>query len=102
MPEEAVFIRSDPYPFVKRGIPAVFFVPGMTSTDPAVDGRQRFFEFLTRYYHTPKDDLSRPIDWDSAERFALANYVLGLEIADDARRPTWNEGDFFGEKFGHR
>jgi hypothetical protein len=22
------------------------------------------------------------------------------EIADDPARPTWNEGDFFGDKFG--
>lgn len=100
MPEEVIFIRSDQYAFVQQGIPAVFFVPGMTSADPAVEGRELFMEFLTTYYHTPKDDLSRPIDWDSAERFALANYLLGLEIANDIRRPTWNEGDFFGEKFG--
>jgi hypothetical protein len=28
--------------------------------------------------------------------------MIGYAIAGDARRPTWNEGDFFGEKFRKR
>ena len=100
MPEEVLFIRSDQYPFVQKGIPAVFFVPGMKSTDPNVDGQAIFMDFLTNHYHTPSDDLSRPVHWESAEKFALANFVLGMEIANDWERPTWNEGDFFGVKFG--
>jgi Zn-dependent M28 family amino/carboxypeptidase len=100
MPEEVIFIRSDQYPFVQQGIPALFFVPGMQSSDPSVDGEAVLLDFLTQHYHKPSDDLSRPVDWDSAERFALANHCLGLEIANQTERPSWNEGDFFGEKFG--
>ncbi|MEJ2086229.1 MAG: M28 family metallopeptidase [Acidobacteriota bacterium] len=100
MPEEALFIRSDQYPFVQMGIPSLYFVPGMQSTDASVDGRAITMDFLTNHYHTPSDDLSLPIDWESAEKFALANYLLGLKIANDWRRPTWNEGDFFGKRFG--
>ena len=100
VPEEVLFIRSDQYPFVQQGIPSLFFVPGMKSSDPSIDGRAVFMEFLTQHYHTPSDDLTRPIHWESAERFALANYRLAREIANDWERPTWNEGDFFGEKFG--
>ena len=101
MPEEAIFIRSDQYPFVQMGIPSLYFVPGIQSTDPSVDGQAIYMEFLTEHYHTPSDDLSRPVHWESAEKFALANYLLGREIADDWQRPAWNEGDFFGERFGH-
>jgi len=100
MPEEAIFIRSDQYPFVQMGIPSLYFVPGMQSTDASVDGQAIYMDFLTEHYHTPSDDLSLPIDWESAEKFALANYLLGREIANDWQRPTWNEGDFFGERFG--
>jgi Zn-dependent M28 family amino/carboxypeptidase len=39
IPEEVIFIRSDQYSFVKRGVPAVFMWPGMQSADPKVDGR---------------------------------------------------------------
>ncbi len=100
MPEEVIFIRSDQYPFVQKGIPAVYFVPGMKSTDPNIDGRETFMEFLTTHYHKPSDDLTLPVHWESAEKFALANFLLGREIANDRERPSWNEGDFFGEKYG--
>lgn len=100
VPEEVLFIRSDQYSFVKKGVPSVFLVPGFTSTDPEIDGGALFSQHLQTHYHQPSDDLSRPIDWDSALRFARANVRIGHAIAEDDERPTWNEGDFFGEKFG--
>ena len=99
MPEEVIFIRSDQYSFVKQGVPSVFLVPGFTSSDGDIDGEKLWRGFLQTYYHQPSDDLSRPIDWPSAERFARANVRIGYAIAEDAARPTWNEGDFFGDKF---
>lgn len=99
MPEEVIFIRSDQYSFVKQGVPSVFLVPGFTSSDPDIDGEPIWRGFLKTYYHQPSDDLTRPIDWPSALRFARANVRIGHAVADDDARPTWNEGDFFGEKF---
>jgi hypothetical protein len=100
VPEEVLFIRSDQYSFVKQGIPSVFLVPGFTSTDPEIDGGELFNAHLQTHYHQPSDDLSRPIDWDSALRFARANVRIGHAIGEEDERPTWNEGDFFGDKFG--
>ncbi len=100
VPEEVLFIRSDQYSFVKKGVPSVFLVPGFTSTDPEIDGGALFNQHLQTHYHQPSDDLSRPIDWDSALRFARANVRIGYAIADTDDKPTWNDGDFFGEKFG--
>jgi Zn-dependent M28 family amino/carboxypeptidase len=100
IPEEVLFIRSDQYSFVKQGVPSVFLVPGFTSTDAEIDGGVLFNEHLKTHYHQPSDDLTRPIDWDSALRFARANVRIGFAVAEDDERPTWNEGDFFGDKFG--
>jgi hypothetical protein len=100
MPEEVLFIRSDQYSFVKQGVPSVFLVPGFTAADPDIEGDKLWREFLQTHYHQPSDDLSRPVDWPSAVRFARANVRIGYAVAEDERRPTWNEGDFFGEKFG--
>ncbi len=100
VPEEVLFIRSDQYSFVKKGVPSVFLVPGFTSTDPEIDGSVLFNQHLQKHYHQPSDDLNRPIDWDSALRFARATVRIGSAVAEKDERPTWNEGDFFGDKFG--
>ncbi len=99
IPEEHIFIRSDQYSFVRKGIPAIYLASGFGSTDPDIDGRAMFQEFLRTHYHQPSDDLSQPVDWDSAIRFARANALIGRNIANDDAWPTWNEGDFFGERF---
>jgi hypothetical protein len=99
MPQEVIFIRSDQYSFVRRGVPATFLVTGYKSTDPAIDGAAAVLEFRKQHYHRPTDDLSLPLDWDSAERFARANTRIGYEVSNAAEKPSWNEGDFFGEKF---
>jgi Zn-dependent M28 family amino/carboxypeptidase len=100
VPEEVLFIRSDQYSFVKQGVPSVFLVPGFTSTSPEIDGAAVTNEHLQTHYHQPSDDLTRPIQWASALRFARANVRIGHAVAEADERPTWNEGDFFGEKFG--
>lgn len=99
MPEEVIFIRSDQYSFVKQGVPSVFLVPGFRSSDGDVDGEALWRGFLQTYYHQPSDDFSRPVDWPSAERFARANVRIGYAVAEDTVRPSWNAGDFFGDKF---
>ena len=100
MPEEVIFIRSDQYSFVRQGVPSVFLVPGFTSTDETIDGGAVQAEHRKTHYHRPSDDLTRPVHWESALRFARANVRIGYRVASDAARPSWNEGDFFGEKFG--
>jgi hypothetical protein len=99
MPEENFFVRSDQYSFVKKGIPASYLDVSNNSSDPDVDGAAVYEDHLENHYHKPSDDLARPVDWDSAVRFARANARIGLAIANDAERPTWNEGDFFGKMF---
>ena len=100
MPEEVIFIRSDQYSFVKQGVPSVFLVPGFTASDPDIEGEKLWREFLQTHYHQPSDDLTRPVDWPSAVRFTRANVRIGYAVAEDEQRPSWNDGDFFGEKFG--
>ncbi len=100
MPEETIFVRSDQYSFVRRGVPAVMFSPGMRSSDPNQDGRTLFMEFIGRHYHRPTDDVSLPMDRGSIERFTKANIALGYAIAQDEAAPSWKPGNFFGETFG--
>jgi len=99
MPEENLFVRSDQYSFVKQGVPAVYLIPGFTSSDPEIDGGALIGDHLRHHYHEPSDDLARPFHWESARRFARANARFGYEVAADPSRPRWHEGNFFGERF---
>lgn len=99
IPEETIFIRSDQYSFVRKGIPATYLIPGFQSLDPDIDAAAINKHHRLNHYHRPSDDLTRPVDWESVLRFARANTRIGYAIADNDDRPTWNEGDFFGEKF---
>lgn len=99
MPEQAIFTRSDHYSFVKRGIPSVFLMTGFKSTDPEIDGGKVFGEFLSTHYHQHSDEISLPINYDAAQKFAEVNIMIGLEIANQAEKPRWNEGDYFGNTF---
>jgi len=100
-PDEVYFIRSDQYSFVRQGIPSVYLAEGIGSSDPSIDGRAVLDAFFGTHYHAPSDDLSQPIVWETAIRFARAGVRVGYRIAMEDQRPTWNEGDFFGGKFGH-
>jgi Zn-dependent M28 family amino/carboxypeptidase len=98
-PELAVFIRSDHYSFVQRGIPSLFMLAGTESFNPSENGRASREAYRREHYHLPSDDMRLPFNWTAAVRFARINYLLGLDIANDPQRPRWNDGDFFGELF---
>ena len=102
LPEEVLFVRSDQYSFVRQGVPSIFLVPGFTSSDPGVDSEALFRDHLQNHYHKPSDDGTRPVDWDSAVRFTRAHIRIGDAIANDATRPVWNDGDFFGKRFARQ
>lgn len=99
MPDQALFTRSDHYSFVKAGIPSVFLMTGFKSKDPEIDGGAVFGDFLKNHYHQHSDEITLPINYDAAASFAEVNMMIGLEIANGEKRPTWNQGDFFGKTF---
>jgi Zn-dependent M28 family amino/carboxypeptidase len=89
-----VFTRSDHYPLVKRGVPAVFLATGMGG------GGDRYWgEFLGSVYHSPRDDLTQKIDWQAGARFAEANFRIMRAMANADAPPLWHAGDFFGDRF---
>jgi len=95
MPELGIFTRSDHYRFVEKGIPSVFLFMGFGN-----GGEEVFSNFMANHYHQPSDDFSLPIDYKEAARFADLNYRIARNIANAEEAPSWNDGDFFGERFG--
>ncbi len=97
MPSEVIFVRSDQYEFVKQGVPAVFLVAGFKGHE---EGKVSGNTWMRDIYHTQKDDMNQEMDFEAGVAFARANLLIGWEVANETERPQWNEGDFFGERFG--
>jgi hypothetical protein len=90
-PQEVFFVRSDPYSFVRRGVPSLFPFMGLRS-DSGVDAVARFKEWFANRYHTPQDDLGQPMQFEPGARHAELVSLLGLEIANEDERPAWKRG----------
>lgn len=97
VPQEVVFVRSDQFSFVKQGIPAIFPVSGGDGTPEALE---ELSHWTREHYHSPADDMSQPFDWESGARFTRMMFLAAWLAADGTAAPRWNEGDFFGRKFG--
>ena len=94
MPEEAIFVRSDHYRFVTRGVPAILLMTGYAN-----GGAPMWKGFLSNTYHKVNDDLSQKILWDQGARYAELNYRISRTLADADQRPLWYQGDYFGDTF---
>jgi len=94
MPEESIFVRSDHYRFVTRGVPAILLMTGYAN-----GGEAHWKNFLGKVYHTPGDDLGQKIDWNAAARYGELNYRISRTLADADQRPLWYRGDYFGDRF---
>ncbi|HEX8301685.1 M20/M25/M40 family metallo-hydrolase [Sphingomonas sp.] len=94
MPEENLFVRSDHYSFVKRGVPSVFLVTGFKN-----GGEKAFRDFLATNYHKVSDQVTLPFDWNAGAKFARINYLIAREIADGKEAPRWYEGNTYGERY---
>ena len=94
MPRESLFVRSDHYRFVERGIPAVLLMTGYAN-----GGERVWKEFLARTYHSVRDNLSQPINWRALARYGMLNARIVRLLADGPDRPRWIAGDYFGDRF---
>ena len=99
-PELVFFIRSDQYSFVKQGIPSVFLSTGMKSSDPKIKPVEIITKWRQTIYHKPQDDMNQPFDFESGAKYAQYAFILGYLVAQNAAKPVWNPGDFFGEHYG--
>jgi len=98
-PEETIFVRSDQFSFVKKGIPSVFLVGGPDKADGS-RGHELDDAWEREIYHSQRDDMTQEFDFEAGTRFARLNFLLLMEVGNQQKPPQWNAGDFFGERFG--
>jgi len=91
-PQRNLFIRSDQYSFIKRGVPALAFKFGYL---PGSKEEQLHKEWLKNRYHAPSDDVNQPVDMAAAARFNDILIRLAERVANGAERPQWNKDSLF-------
>ncbi len=91
-PRRNIFIRSDQYSFIRRGIPALAFKIGYQPGSPEEKLTRKW---LTERYHAPSDDLAQPIDKTAAGAFDLLVARLLEHVANRNDRPRWKDASFF-------
>lgn len=102
MPEQAIFVRSDHYSFVKKGIPSIYLMVGLNSKDPKINGAQVFMDFYGRHYHQPTDDTLLQINYDAGATFTNISINTLKAIANERLAPRWDKNSFFGKVFSKR
>lgn len=85
-PERNLLMRTDHWPFMEIGVPAVSFVFGY---DKGTDAEKKYREWYQTRYHRPQDDLTQPVDFDAATKFNQFFYRLVAKVANDEKRPEW-------------
>lgn len=94
-PERGLLRRSDHWPFMEKGVPAVSFIFGY---DPGSQAEQRYRQWYRTRYHLPADDLTTPIDWEAAGKFNRFFYALTEAVADAPTKPAWLPGSPYAPK----
>ncbi len=100
-PEQNRFTRSDQYSFVQQGIPALHIKYGDKMNEPGKKLTEKVKVWRAEYYHQPQDEFAEEnFDFDAAKKYVQLCFLIGYQVAQEKKRPTWNEGDLFGKKFG--
>jgi hypothetical protein len=94
MPDQALFVRSDHYRFVLRGIPGILLMTGYAN-----GGKLAWDRFWATTYHKVNDDLTLPINWRAGARYGELNYRIARSLADSDQRPLWYQGDYFADRY---
>src|SRR3979411_3214474 len=85
-------MRSDPYNFIRHGVPALAMGVGFEKGSPQ---QEIFKKWRTQRYHAPSDDLDQPVDEAAAGKYEEIIFGLMMRAADDAVRPQWTPDSFF-------
>lgn len=95
VPDEQIFLRSDHYSFVERGVPALMLM-GAPEGD-IQDAMKRMKEWEKTSYHLPADTIQPTWAWEGAETVAEIMGILGWRISEMEKMPEWLKTSRFGK-----
>lgn len=95
-PEAGLYYRSDHFSFARVGIPSFSVEPGEDLVGkPAGTGHKLIEEFNDKNYHQPSDEYHENWDFAGMEQYAQFGLLIGVNVANSPKLPTWRPGDEF-------
>ena len=96
-PENGMFFRSDQFPFVKQGVPAIY---AKGYVDAVKYGKVETMKIVDKYwketYHTPSDEYHpETADLSGIVEDAKLLYQVGTNLANSSAWPAWNKDSEF-------
>ncbi len=87
IPDEKIFLRSDHYSFVERGVPALMLM-GAPAGEKEV-WMKRIKDWEKTDYHNPGDTIKPDWAWEGAETVAEVMGIMGWRISEMGKMPEW-------------
>ena len=87
------YARSDQAAFAEAGVPAILVNEGLswkgTRREEAV---RQTIEWLAMVYHSPRDDLAQPLNFEASREHCGVVLALVLAVANALEPPQWRPG----------
>jgi Zn-dependent M28 family amino/carboxypeptidase len=95
-PDAGTYYRSDHFSFARVGIPS-FSIDGGEDLlgKPPGTGKKLFDDFEDHRYHNPSDEYRDDWDFSGMEQYARFGFLIGVNVGNAPRLPTWRPGDEF-------
>ena len=89
--ERGTLYRSDHFPFMRAGVPALSFEPGTEFVGRSEDWYAKTFaEWTATRYHRPQDEVGPWYVYDGAAQETRVALRVAQLAADASAQPTWN------------
>jgi Zn-dependent M28 family amino/carboxypeptidase len=89
-PETGGFFRSDHFPFVKMGVPAVNAGSGDQHREKGAEwGRKTKAAYAAQHYHKPSDEYRDSWDMSGALEDLRLVFAVGWRLSMEAGFPAW-------------
>ncbi|MBZ5596643.1 MAG: M28 family peptidase [Acidobacteriia bacterium] len=95
-PEQGAYYRSDHFAFAHIGVPAFSVEEGDDFIGkPKGFGAKAFEDYNAKHYHAPSDEFQESWDFSGLAEMARFGFLIGTEVANQERLPSWRAGDEF-------
>ncbi len=85
-----IFQRSDHFPFVEKGVPAVWAIGNQNPEKGGAAEQQKIADYM-QHYHQVTDEYYEGFNAQNIAADALMNLLIGLELVNSTDWPNWNK-----------